>query len=144
MKNERFDFRILGLDHLALAPKDPLKAKSFFEDILGLVCVRQSRIESQSVDVSMLELKSTTSHIEILDNSHFKSGVIRKYIEKIGGGIHHLALRVERIDQLVSHLKSKGVELINEAPSEGEGHSRIIFIHPKATGGILVELVERI
>ena len=68
---------------------------------------------------------------------------VAKYIEKKGQGVHHIAFRVENIEAALAELKEKGVALIDETPRKGAGGGKIAFIHPKATGGVLVELCER-
>ncbi|MGB4031490.1 MAG: VOC family protein, partial [Tenuifilaceae bacterium] len=70
-------------------------------------------------------------------------GPIAKYIEKNGEGIQHIALRVENIEEALAELKAKGIRLIDEKPRYGAGGAKIAFIHPKATGGVLLELSQR-
>ncbi len=82
------------------------------------------------------------TEIELLESTD-PEGPIGKFIATKGQGVHHLAFRVENIDKVLSELKAKGVRLIDEEPRYGAGGARIAFIHPKATGGVLVELCER-
>ncbi|MGB4254951.1 MAG: methylmalonyl-CoA epimerase, partial [Rectinema sp.] len=82
------------------------------------------------------------TEIELLESTD-PEGPIGKFIAARGQGVHHMAFRVENIDKALSELKAKGVRLIDEEPRYGAGGARIAFIHPKATGGVLVELCER-
>jgi methylmalonyl-CoA/ethylmalonyl-CoA epimerase len=82
------------------------------------------------------------SEVELLESTA-PDGPIAKYIEKKGTGIQHVALRVENIDEALAELKQKGVQLIDQTPRHGAGGARIAFLHPKATGGVLVELCQR-
>ena len=91
----------------------------------------------------MLSLPESKPHLEILDSSAYKEGPVKKFLSRVGGGIHHIAIDVDNIDATLEHLKNNDIELIHQNPTEGENQSRIIFVHPRATGGILVELVER-
>ncbi|MCG2695594.1 methylmalonyl-CoA epimerase, partial [Candidatus Parcubacteria bacterium] len=84
-------------------------------------------------DVSEIELLETTD----------PDGPIGRYLEKRGEGIHHIALRVENIEEALKELKEKGVRLVDEKPRKGAGGAKIAFLHPKATNGVLVELCER-
>ena len=145
MKKQQKKLALVGLDHIAIAPKDPEKAKIFFNEILGLKTKGEiEKIDEQKVEVSTLELDiRNQTEIEILDSSKFVAGPIKKFIENRGGGIHHLALQVENIQLAIEHLLAHEVELITEDPQQGKDQSKIIFIHPRSTGGILIELVQK-
>ena len=82
------------------------------------------------------------SEVELLESTA-PDGPIARYIEKKGEGIQHIAFRVENIDEALEELKEKGIQLIDETPRTGAGGARIAFLHPKSTGGVLVELCER-
>ena len=82
------------------------------------------------------------SEIELLESTE-PSGPIAKYIEKNGEGIQHMALRVDDLEAALAELKAKGIRLIDEKPRYGAGGAKIAFVHPKSTGGILLELCER-
>ncbi|HPG97177.1 MAG TPA: methylmalonyl-CoA epimerase, partial [Rectinema sp.] len=94
----------------------------------------------QKVKTAFMPIGDT--EIELLESTD-PEGPIGKFIATKGQGVHHLAFRVENIDKVLSELKAKGVRLIDEEPRYGAGGARIAFIHPKATGGVLVELCER-
>jgi methylmalonyl-CoA/ethylmalonyl-CoA epimerase len=82
------------------------------------------------------------SEIELLESTS-PDGPIARYIEKNGEGIQHMALRVDDLEAALAELKTKGVRLIDEKPRYGAGGAKIAFVHPKSTGGILLELCER-
>ncbi len=82
------------------------------------------------------------SELELLESTS-EDGAIARFIEKNGEGIQHIALRVDSIDKTLAELKEQGVRLIDQEPRYGAGGARIAFVHPKATGGILLELSER-
>jgi methylmalonyl-CoA/ethylmalonyl-CoA epimerase len=82
------------------------------------------------------------SEVELLESTA-PDGPIAKFLEKKGPGIHHIAFRVENVEEALAELKEKGIRLIDEKPRMGAGGAKIAFLHPKATNGILVELCER-
>ena len=139
--------KILGINHIGLAVQDSAKARWFLKDVLGLPFEGEELVVSQKTNTVMFATAHTAelkpSRLEILENQPGQQGPIAQFLEKKGGGIHHLALTVASIDAALSHLKSLGVQMIDETPREGAHHTRIAFVHPKATGGILVELVEQ-
>ena len=82
------------------------------------------------------------SEVELLESTA-PDGPVAKFLEKKGQGFHHVAFRVENIEEALEELKEKGIKLIDEKPRKGAGGARIAFLHPKATNGVLVELCER-
>lgn len=131
--------KIKSINHLGLVSKNSSECVHFFQDILGLKNVGQDVVEEQKVSVDMLKVDN--SRLEILNPTSDESP-ISKYIEKKGSGIHHLALEVDNLNDWLSYLKSKNIRLINEFPQPGAHNTKIAFVHPHSTGGILVELVE--
>jgi methylmalonyl-CoA/ethylmalonyl-CoA epimerase len=97
-------------------------------------------VEDQKVKTAFLPIKE--SEVELLEATSPESP-IAKFIEKRGEGIHHLAIRVDNLEQSLAEMKEKGVRLIDEKPRKGAGGAMIAFVHPKATGGILLELSQR-
>ncbi len=130
---------VLKIDHIGIAVKDLSEKKKLFE-LLGIPSTGIEEVSEQKVKVCFFPLGD--SEIELLESTS-PDGPIAKYIEKNGEGIQHLALRVDDIDAALEELKTKGVRLIDETPRYGAGGARIAFVHPKATGGILLELSER-
>ena len=82
------------------------------------------------------------SEVELLESTS-PDGPVAKFIEKKGQGFQHIAFRVENIEEALKELKEKGIQLIDQVPRIGAGGAKIAFLHPKATGGVLVELCER-
>ncbi|MBP9483698.1 MAG: methylmalonyl-CoA epimerase [Negativicutes bacterium] len=133
-------FNVTRVDHIGIAVKDLAQAKKFYEEILGMKATGEEVVEEQKVKVCFIP--SGDSEVELLESTS-PDGPIAKFIEKNGEGIQHLALRVDNIEAALEELKAKGVRLIDEKPRYGAGGASIAFIHPKATGGILLELSER-
>ena len=132
--------KILKIDHLGIAVSSIESGKNFWTDALGLDFEGTETIEEQKVTTAFLPVGE--SEVELLESTS-PDGPIAKYIEKKGTGIQHIAFRVEDIETALSELKEKGVRLIDEKPRMGAGGAKIAFLHPKATGGVLVELCER-
>lgn len=135
-------FNVDRVDHIGIAVADLAEAKKFYTDILGLKATGEEVVEEQKVKVCFIP--SGDSELELLESTS-PDGPIAKFIEKNNGrnGIQHIALRVDNIEQTIADLLEKGVRMIDEKPRYGAGGSSIAFVHPKATGGILVELCQR-
>jgi methylmalonyl-CoA/ethylmalonyl-CoA epimerase len=132
--------KCLRVDHIGIAVKDLNAALKFYEETLGLKAAGTENVEEQKVKVAFLPCGD--SELELLESTS-EDGAIARFIEKNGEGIQHVALRVDSIDKTLEELKAKGVRLIDQTPRYGAGGARIAFVHPKATGGILLELSER-
>ncbi len=133
-------FKMLKVDHIGIAVKDLDAARKFYTDVLGMTAQGEEVVEQQKVKVCFIP--SGDSEVELLESTS-PDGPIAKFIEKNGEGIQHIALRVDNIENALKALKEKGIRLIDETPRYGAGGASIAFIHPKATGGILLELSER-
>jgi methylmalonyl-CoA/ethylmalonyl-CoA epimerase len=131
--------KILKVDHIGIAVESIARSSKFYE-LLGLESAGTEEVAEQKVKVAFFPLGD--SEIELLEST-LPDGPIAKYIEKNGEGIQHVALRVDNIDTALAELKEKGIRLIDEKPRYGAGGARIAFVHPKSTGGILLELSER-
>lgn len=131
--------RGLALDHVAVAVED-LDAAAAPYLLLGLEEGADEFLPEQGVFVRMLE--AGDSRVELIKPADDDSSVAR-FIAKRGQGMHHLALRVENIDEQVARLGKAGARFTSAAPRRGHGRSRVIFLHPAWTGGVLLELVER-
>ena len=132
--------KALKNDHIGMAVEKIDTALSVWEATLGLPLNAIEEVLDQKVKTAFMPIGDT--EIELLESTD-PEGPIGKFIATKGQGVHHLAFRVENIDKVLSELKAKGVRLIDEEPRYGAGGARIAFIHPKATGGVLVELCER-
>jgi methylmalonyl-CoA/ethylmalonyl-CoA epimerase len=132
--------KIKQIDHIGIAVKNIEQAGKFYRDILGLEIEGTENVADQKVNVAFLPI--TDSELELLESTD-PEGPVSKFIDSRGEGIQHIAFRVENIDEALKELKSKGIRLIDEEPRLGAGGARIAFIHPKESGGVLVELCER-
>ena len=131
--------KILKVDHIGIAVKNLAESAKLYE-ILGIQSSGAEEVAEQKVKVTFFPVGD--SEIELLESTS-PDGPIAKYIEKNGEGIQHLALRVDNLEAALIELKAKGVRLIDEKPRYGAGGAKIAFVHPKSTGGILLELSER-
>ena len=132
--------KVTKLDHIGIAVKNIDEALAFYRDTLGISSVGEEVIEEQKVKVAFLPLGDT--ELELLESTS-PDGPVAKFIEKRGEGIQHIALRVENIEEALKELKEKDFRLIDQQPRYGAGNAKIAFLHPKATGGILLEISER-
>ena len=129
---------IRKIDHVGIAVRGLEKRLEFWARALGLEVGGMETVASEKVKVAFLPVGE--SRLELLEPSDDTSAVARA-IEKRGEGIHHLAFQVEDLPGLVRTLKEAGVTLVGEAPRPGAGGTSVAFVHPKAAGGVLVELV---
>lgn len=133
-------FKTLRIDHVGIAVKDLEQAKKFYTEVLGMTAMGEEIVEQQKVKVCFIPCGD--SEVELLESTS-PDGPIAKFIEKNGEGIQHIAIRVDNIKAALEDLKAKGVRLIDQEPRYGAGGASIAFVHPKATGGVLLELSER-
>jgi methylmalonyl-CoA/ethylmalonyl-CoA epimerase len=130
--------RVTRINHVAIAVPDIDGALSFWQDALGLTLHHVEDVPSQKSVVAFLP--TGESEVELVRPTSDDTGVA-KFIAEKGGGMHHLCLEVDDIEEMLAMLKAKGVRLINDTPQALPGR-KMAFIHPKATGGVLVELYE--
>jgi methylmalonyl-CoA/ethylmalonyl-CoA epimerase len=130
---------IKKISHIAIVVPDLDEAMGFWVDALGLPLNHVEHVPDQGVDVAFLP--SGESEIELLEPCDEESGVAR-FMQKRGPGMHHICFEVEDIEYVLDRLRQANVPLINEEPTYGTGGKKIAFIHPKGTGGVLVELYE--
>ena len=136
-------FKVLQVDHIGIGVSDLAATKEFYKNALGMEHLPEDEVvEEQKVKVSFFPCGD--AELEFLESTT-PDGPIGRFIEKNGGrnGIQHVALRVDDIKAAIAELKAKGVQLIDEEPRYGAGGSAIAFLHPKATGGVLLELCQR-
>jgi len=127
------------IDHIGIAVRNIDESLKFYE-LLGLKATGKEEVAEQKVRVAFVPVGD--SEIELLESTS-PDGPIARFIEKNGEGIQHIALRVDDIKKALAELKANGIRLIDEEPRYGAGSASIAFIHPKSTGGILLELSER-
>jgi methylmalonyl-CoA/ethylmalonyl-CoA epimerase len=132
--------KTLKIDHIGIAVKSIAEARKLYEGILGLKYEGSETVAEQKVTTAFFPIGDT--EIELLESTD-PEGPIAKFIEKRGEGIQHIAFRVENIEEALEELKKQGIQLIDEKPRIGAGGAKIAFLHPKATGGVLIELCER-
>lgn len=130
---------IKKISHIAIVVPDLDEAMGFWVDALGLPLQHMEHVPDQGVDVAFLP--SGESEIELLEPVDMESGVAR-FMNNRGPGMHHICFEVDDIEQVLANLREAKVPLINEEPTIGTGGKKIAFIHPKGTGGVLVELYE--
>ena len=128
------------IDNIGIAVNSIDEAMKFWEGALGVKCHGVEEVAEQKVKTAFLPIDD--SEIELLEGTSEDSPV-SKFIAKNGQGIQHIAIRVADIEAALAELKEKGVRLIDEKPRIGAGGAKIAFLHPKATGGVLLELCQR-
>jgi len=137
-----FPFKILGVEHIGLAPKDAQILCNFLTKMLGLKFTNEELVKSQETRTFFFDSGADSPRLEVLEASSPGLGPIASFLAKKGAGIHHIALRVDKLSAALSFLDAQGVELIDKQPRPGAHSSKVAFIHPRACGGILIELVE--
>ena len=132
---------IKKIEHIGIAVKDLNKSENLFEKLLGQKPYKKEEVKSEGVVTSFFKLAD--QKIELLHASN-KESPISKFIEKRKEGVHHLALHVDNIKKEVERLEGLGFEFISTTPKKGADNKMIVFLHPKTTNGVLVELCEEI
>lgn len=127
------------INHIGIAVKNIEVSGPFYRDVLGMALEGTEEVAEQQVKVAFLAVGE--SRIELLEPTSPTSPVAR-FLEKNGEGIHHVAYEVADLEAVLADLKAKGVRLIDEVPRAGAHGTRIAFLHPKATGGVLTELCQ--
>jgi methylmalonyl-CoA/ethylmalonyl-CoA epimerase len=130
---------MLKIEHLGIAVKDLSTSIPLFEQLLNTPCYKTEEVASEGVKTAFFQ--TGDNKIELLEASN-ENSPISKFIAKKGEGIHHIAFEVENIEAEMKRLAALGFELLSETPKDGADNKRIVFLHPKTTGGVLVELCE--
>lgn len=131
----------MKLDHIGVAVRSLDEALKVYRDAIGLNTIGFEDVADQGVRVAMLP--TGESRIELLEPSRPDSP-IEKFLAKRGEGIHHIALEVDDLEATLATLQARGVRLIDSAPRAGAHNTRIAFVHPSSTHGVLLELVEHV
>ena len=129
----------MKIEHLGIAVKSLGFSDELFQKLLGKKNYKQESVEREGVTTSFYELGE--SKIELLEATNSDSP-IAKYLDKRGEGIHHIAFGVENIEAEIERLKKEGFQFISEEPKDGADNKLVVFLHPKSTNGILVELCQ--
>jgi len=132
--------KIIGIEHIAIAVKDLDTSSPFWKHILQIPHRSTEVVESEGVTTDIYDTKK--GKVELLE-SRGSDTPVGKFLSKKGEGIHHVCFEVDDIYKAISELKEKNIDIINDNPSVGAEGYKIIFIHPKSTGGVLVELAEK-
>ena len=132
--------KIVGIEHIGIAVNDLETASSFWENILNILHTHTEDVESEGVSTKIFD--TGKGKIELLDSLD-KNSPIHKFLQKRGPGIHHICLEIDNINEAISELKNSKIDILNDSPSIGAEGYKIVFIHPRSTGGVLVELAEK-
>ncbi len=129
------------VEHIGIAVKNLEVSIPLFEMLLNTNCYKTETVDSENVNTAFFQTGSTK--IELLESST-TDGVISKFIEKKGEGIHHIAFEVADIEAEMKRLSNEGFLLLNEFPKKGADNKLVCFLHPKGTNGVLIELCQSI
>ena len=128
---------MLKVEHIGIAVQDLNKSIDLFQKLLNTPCYKTERVETEQVTTAFF--KTGDTKIELLESSNAE-GVIAKFIDKKGEGIHHIAFEVADIEAEMKRLAAEGFVLLNEKPKPGADNKLVCFLHPKTTNGVLIEL----
>ena len=126
------------IEHIGIAVRKLSVSIPLFERLLNKPCYKTEVVESEQVNTAFFE--TGTSKIELIE-AYAPGGVINKFIEKKGEGVHHIAFEVDDLEMEIRRLENEGFTLINEKPKAGADNKMVCFLHPKDTNGVLIELV---
>ena len=129
--------KLTHIEHIGIAVKNLTDSISYYENVLGLKCYSIEEVKDQKVKTAFFKIGETK--IELLESTD-PEGPIGKFIEKKGEGVHHIALAVDDLQARLDTLAEDGIRLIDTKPRPGAHGADIAFLHPKSTGGILLEL----
>lgn len=130
---------IQRIDHIGVAVRNVDERLALYRDVLGLTGIHTEVVPTESAKVGFVPLGE--SEIELLESTT-EDGVVARFIEKRGEGVHHIALRVDDCAATLTALRAAGLRTVDETPRPGARGTRVGFVHPSATGGVLIELVE--
>ena len=128
-----------AVDHVGVAVESIDAALAIYRDALGMPLVHREVVEEQGVDAALLDVGD--SHVELLQPLGADTAV-GKFLARRGPGLHHVAYRVDDVEQALEALSAAGLRLIDERPRTGIRGSRVAFVHPASTGGVLTEIVQ--
>ncbi len=127
------------VEHIGIAVKDLALSIPLFEKLLNTTCYKTELVESEQVNTAFF--KQGDTKIELLSSLE-AGGVISKFIEKKGEGMHHIAFDVDDIESEMKRMQQEGFILLNETPKQGADNKLVCFLHPKSTNGVLIELCQ--
>ena len=129
------------VEHIGIAVRTLAESVPLFEKLLNSQCYKTEVVESEKVNTAFFKTRDTK--IELLESID-ENGVISKFIDKKGEGLHHIAFDVENIEWEMERLRNEGFILLNDKPKKGADNKLVCFLHPKSTNGVLIELCEEI
>ena len=132
---------MLKVEHIGIAVRTLADSVPLFEKLLNSQCYKTEFVESEQVNTAFFRKDDTK--IELLESTD-ANGVIAKFIEKKGEGMHHIAFEVENIESEMERLKNEGFVVLNDKPKPGADNKLVCFLHPKNTNGVLIELCQSI
>ncbi len=132
---------IQKISHIGIAVKDWDSQMAFYRDVLGLELVQVEEIPERDVRVALFRVGE--SAIELLTPLS-EHGPLAHFLKKRGEGLHHIAYAVESLSDIMTHLKAKGIDFVDETPRKGANEQQIAFLHPHSTLGVLTELCEEV
>jgi len=132
---------MIKVEHIGIAVKTLADSVPLFEKLLNSQCYKTEVVESEKVNTAFF--KSGGTKIELLESID-ENGVVSKFIDKKGEGLHHIAFEVDNIETEIERLKNEGFILLNDKPKKGADNKLVCFLHPKSTNGVLIELCEEI
>src|SRR6476469_7262816 len=130
---------MLKVEHIGIAVKSLAASIPVFENILKTPCYKQEEVSSENVLTAFF--KTGNTKIELLESTS-EHGVLKKFIDKRGEGLHHIAFEVDDIEAEMARLQQEGFTLLNDKPKRGADNKLICFLHPKDTSGVLIELCQ--
>ncbi len=132
---------IKKIEHVGIAVKDLEKSNNLFKKLLGSANYKMETVETENITTSFFKLGD--QKIELLKSAS-NSGSISRFLDKRGEGMHHLALHVEDISKEIQRLEKEGFSFVSKIPTKGADNKMIVFLHPKTTNGVLIELCQEI
>ncbi len=130
---------ITHIDHIGIAVSSLENVISFYEKGLGITVKETEDLPDKHLKVAFIPVGDT--RIELLEPTS-EASTVHQFLQKRGEGIHHIAYHVDNIEEAIAHLKEMGYRLLSDTPEIGAGGSKIVFLHPKSSFGVLIELVE--
>ena len=132
---------MLKIEHIGIAVKDIKESNALFEKLFGEAHYKMESVKSEHVNTSFFKVGE--NKIELLEATD-EDSAIAKFIKKKGEGIHHIAFEVEDIKKEAKRLEKEGFRVLNETPKKGADNKWVVFLHPKSTNGVLIELCQEI
>ena len=133
--------KILGISHIGIVPKNISQTEDFFDLLMDVSKEGSETVADQGVEVHFYKPNTSDTRLELLSPVG-ENSPITKFLETKGSGIQHLALKVDSVEEWISYLQQKGITMIDTVARRGAHHTQIAFVHPKSTGGILIELTQ--